>query len=114
MTIGKRAATQEDYSWLFELKTASMKEYVDEVYGWNDADQESYFNRDFFPDQITIVTVDEQDAGMFVLDKGEDMYFLRRIEIHPSFQNQGVGSRVIQEILDQAASAEVPVRLMVF
>ena len=114
MSLEKRTATQADYAWLFELKKASMGGYIDEVYGWNDADQEVYFKRDFFPEEITIITIDGVDAGMHVVEKEERGYFLRRIEVHPDFQGRGIGSAVIQDILDRARSEEGRVRLMVF
>ena len=114
MKVGKRQALHADYRWLYELKSASMRTYIDAVYGWDEAVQEKYFKRTFHPEQITIVTVNGADAGMFVLDRDETGYFLKRIEVHPSFQGRGVGTAVIQEIIDKASFERENVRLMVF
>ncbi len=114
MKIAKRQACENDYEWLFDLKVASMRDYVDEIYGWNDTIQKEFFENGFSPNDITVITVDGLDAGMFELAKDQDGYFLRRIEIHPSFQNRGVGSYIIQEILSRATSEDENSRLMVF
>lgn len=114
MKVAKRQACESDYQWLYELKVAAMHAYVDQIYGWNDAVQKEFFNSGFNPSNITVITLDGLDAGMFELTKDEGGYFLKRIEIHPSFHNKGIGSYIIQEILSQAASEGENVELTVF
>lgn len=114
MDIATRQAYESDYQWLFELKVASMHDYIDQIYGWNDAVQKEFFDSCFNPSDLTVITVDGIVAGMFELAKEKDGYFLRRIEIHPTFHNKGIGSYIIQEIISQAASEGENVNLRVF
>lgn len=114
MKVAHRQAKQSDYAWLYNLKVASMRDYVDAVYGWDETIQKDFFDKDFRPDKITIITADGSDAGMFEIDSDEDGYFLKRIEIHPTFQRCGIGSQVIGDILRMASVERKHVRLMVF
>jgi hypothetical protein len=56
MKITTRLASQQDYQWLYDLKIASMRTYVEAVCGWDDAVQKDFFDKDFFPEAINIVT----------------------------------------------------------
>jgi len=114
MEVAFRQANQTDYQWLYDLKVTSMRQYVEEVYGWDDIIQKKYFDEDFRPDDITIVVVEGSDAGMFELSRDSEGYFMKRIEVHPRYQGRGVGTKIIQEIIRQASSVEEDVRLMVF
>lgn len=114
MNNATRQANQADYQWLYELKVATMCDYVTAVYGWDDIEQKKFFDEGFRPEQITIITVDGVDAGMFELSRDDDGFFIKRIEVHPQYQGQSVGSTVIRDILTQASSAGESVRLMVF
>jgi ribosomal protein S18 acetylase RimI-like enzyme len=99
---------------VYELKVASMRDYVDAVYGWDDAVQKVFFDKDFRPKDITIITANGLDAGMFEIENKDDGYFLRRIEVYPTFQNHGIGSKIIRDIMLQASSEDKKVSLLVF
>jgi ribosomal protein S18 acetylase RimI-like enzyme len=114
MKITTRLASQQDYQWLYDLKIASMRTYVEAVYGWDDAVQKDFFDKDFCPEVINIVTVDGLDAGMFELERNDNWIFLKRIEIHPLFQTRGIGSTIIQRIIAEAVANGKSFWLMVF
>ena len=114
MEIAKRQACKSDYQWLYELKVAAMGGYIKQIFGWNAAVQKEFFDSDFRPNDITVITFDGLDAGMFELVKNTEGYFLKRIEILPSFQSKGVGSSIIREVLSRAAFKRENVYLMVF
>jgi GNAT superfamily N-acetyltransferase len=114
MKITKRTAIQDDYQWLYDLKVASMRTYVQAVYGWDDEVQKNFFDQGFQPESIQIIVVDDLDAGMFETEHSESGIFLNRIEIHPSFQKRGIGSAIISGIKAEAASQGKKAWLMVF
>lgn len=111
--IGYRPATHGDREWLWELKRATMREYVEAVFGWEDAAQRRMFDERFDPSRLRIIQVDGSDVGLLDCEERETDFFLGRIEILPSAQGRGIGSAVIQTILVQAAAKKKPVRLQV-
>ena len=112
-SIDFRQATEEDFDFLFAMHIATMKDYVDQIWGWDDAFQESLFRERYIPNQIQVITFDDRDIGMISLEERTDDVFLRAIEILPTHQSQGIGARIIQEIIDDAASKQKPVSLSV-
>jgi len=111
--IDFRQATEEDFDFLFAMHIATMKDYVDQIWGWDDAFQESLFRERYIPSQIQIITFEGKDIGMISLEERTDDVFLRAIEILPSHQGQGIGVRIIQEIIHDASSKQKPVTLSV-
>ena len=79
MTVDLRPATDQDYDWLFELKRASMMEYVEKIFGWDEKFQSDLFRRNFQPEAISIVTVEGCDAGMVETEETPTHLFLKRL-----------------------------------
>jgi len=111
--IGFRHATDDDLDLLYAMHVATMKDYVDQTWGWDDAFQESVFRERYTPAQIQVITFDGKDIGMISLEEREDDIFLRAIEILPTHQGQGIGARIIRQVISDAVSKQKPVYLRV-
>jgi ribosomal protein S18 acetylase RimI-like enzyme len=111
-SIGFRPAVENDFDFLYALHTATMKEYVNKTWG-DDAFQENMFRKNYVPSQIQVITLAGNDIGMISIEEMDEDMFLRVIEIHPIYQRQGLGTTIIQKIIDDAAHQKKPVRLQV-
>jgi len=108
-----RHAMEDDIDFLYALHVATMKEYVDKTWGWDDVYQESIFRKNYVPAEIQVITFDGIDIGMISLEERLEDDFLRVIEIHPDYQGQGLGTTIIQRIITDAARRKKPVFLRV-
>lgn len=109
-----RAITEADYAWLWELKRLTMRPYVELTWGaWDDAAQERFFRQNFSPKTVQIVCVDGRDAGLLNVEREPSALFLANIQIHPAFQNRGLGTAVVRTLVDSADALKLPVRLQV-
>jgi ribosomal protein S18 acetylase RimI-like enzyme len=114
MQFTLRPATAADYPWLWRLKRLTMRKYVEETWGgWDDAAQEAFFRRTYRSDTVQLVIVDGQNAGLLHLEREPAAIFLANIQIHPDFQNRGLGTTVIRDVLASARALGLPVRLQV-
>jgi len=111
--IGFRQAKDEDVEFLYALHVATMKDYVDQTWRWNDAFQESVFRKKYVPAQIQVISFDGKDIGMISLEERIEDVFLRAIEILPTYQSQGVGARIIRQVISDSSSKQKPVSLRV-
>ena len=103
MRFSLRQATNADFDFLYHLKTTCLKEYVAATWGWDEEIQQGRFSEFFDPAATQVVVVDGRDVGQLsVEDKGEEL-FLAGIYMLPSWQNRGLGTEIIQNLL---ASAE--------
>jgi GNAT superfamily N-acetyltransferase len=112
--IKTRKVTENDKEFLWNLKVAAMRPWVELVYGWNDDAQYSYFLKSFRPKTMRIIRYDGQDVGMVELLERPEELFIARFEVLPEFQNRGIGTTTIQWAIDQAVAAQKTLRLQVF
>ena len=90
-----------------------MKEYVEQIWGWDDAYQEARFFEKFDPLQWQIIIVDDQDVGALQMWREEAEVILGNVQIAPEYQNRGLGSAVIRDILAEAGRDALPVTLCI-
>jgi ribosomal protein S18 acetylase RimI-like enzyme len=108
-----RPAETDDFRTLFEIHRAAMFDLVDRVWGWDEADQEERF-RDYVGNaNLQVIEVDGEIAGFVHVVRAPDAIEIVNIELAPAYQNQGIGSDILQKTLAEARAGGVPVTLRV-
>jgi len=109
-----RPATVADRDFLFEINRRTMREYVEAVWGWDDAFQARFFDEHFDPGgNRQIIQADRRDIGMVeVWDRPRDL-LLASIRVLPEWQGRGIGSSILRWLLGRSARAGKPVALRV-
>lgn len=101
--------------FLWELQEASMRWVVEQVFGpWDRNWQRQRFDQGFDPAHVRIIRHADQDIGAIYPEHRVDEIHIGRFQIDPRFQNQGLGSMVLRDVLDQAAEEGKTVALDVF
>ncbi len=108
-----RQATNDDYTFLYLLHVAAMREYVEATWGWQEEWQQEYFARKFDPHNRQIIRIDGQDAGVIVIEPRIEELYIALIEILPAFQRRGVGTAIVRQLINTADSDGLPVSLHV-
>ncbi len=110
-----RPAAQSDFDFLFHLVCITMKDYVAATIGWDEVKEKEIFTRYFDSSsyQISVIVLDGSDIGYLKTDCTDKEIFLANVHVHPAYQNQGIGSRIIKSLLVDAARQGVPVSLKV-
>jgi ribosomal protein S18 acetylase RimI-like enzyme len=90
-----------------------MREYVAQIWGWDEDRQQSRFKRHFDASRCQIVVLDERNIGVLSVERREDEFFLANLQILPEFQGQGLGGAIIANLLSEAFVLNLPVRLQV-
>lgn len=111
--VSLRPATADDFEFFFHLHKESLGPYVDQVWGWDDADQRAYLARTIKPEETQVIVADGVDIGRLKVDHNEHAVFLGLIEITPDYQSRGIGAQIIRTVLDEAFAQDKPVRLTV-
>ncbi|MHA2136872.1 MAG: GNAT family N-acetyltransferase [Candidatus Hodarchaeales archaeon] len=111
--ISFRDGKQEDLEFLFYLKTQTLKEYVAQIWGWDEDFQYDRHRHSVNPEVYTIIQASDEDIGCFAVEIHPDKLFLSVIEILPAFQNQGVGSRLIRDLIKQGEQEGKNIELQV-
>jgi ribosomal protein S18 acetylase RimI-like enzyme len=113
MRLKLRPARPEDAEFVFQTLKATMREYVDQTWGWDEEWQRAYFEMRFDPAENQIVVLDDQGIGVIGVEKREDEVVLSSLYILPEYQGRGIGTRLIKDVLAQAFRDGLPVGLRV-
>jgi ribosomal protein S18 acetylase RimI-like enzyme len=108
-----RPARADDYDFLIALHEATMREYVDRVWGWDDEEQERILRSRFRPEGWQIVQSENQDIGMLVVEDEPGGIRIAEIELLPAWQERGIGSAIIRWLMGKAARTGKPLTLRV-
>ncbi len=100
--ITLRRATRADSEFCYQLHKAAMGGYVAAIWGWDEQVQRGFHTRAFKPRRWQIITANGADVGMLSVEYRPDEVYLARIEILPSRQGQGIGTRIIGALLAEA------------
>ena len=100
--VALRPARPADREFCYQLHKAAMGDYVAAIWGWDEQFQRDHHNRLFAPGRWQIITANGADAGMLSVERRPDEIYLSGIEILPDYQGRGIGSRLINALIDEA------------
>ena len=104
-------ALQNDADGLAEVRAIAMKPSLEALGRYDPQRVRNRFLDTFVASDTWKVEVDAQIAGFFVLRDKNDHFYLDHLYIHPNFQNQKLGSAVIEHIVKIAEKRQFPIRL---
>lgn len=104
-----RPATADDLEALDDLHTRCMREMVQQVYEWRPAQ----FRETFDSGVNFLIVVDDVGVGLISYLREHDAIRIGNLLVEPSRQRSGIGTRVIQQILEKAKRENCGVRLRV-
>ena len=119
MNLSLRDSTPDDNAFLLDVYASTR---LDELAGtgWDDNQKRAFIQMQFLAREriypqvdSKIILVDGQPAGRMLVDRNETAVLLRDIALLPAYRNAGIGSRLIQDLMKEAAAAGKPVELHV-
>jgi ribosomal protein S18 acetylase RimI-like enzyme len=108
-----RQASDADFQFLYELHEATMRDYVQATWGWDDQFQLIHFRKGFQPERLSIVIVDGVDSGAITVEPRPADLYIGAIELHPRVQRRGIGAALVRRALAEAEARHVPALLRV-
>jgi ribosomal protein S18 acetylase RimI-like enzyme len=104
MNITFRAATSEDFDYCASLYFAGMATVIREL-NLDMAAQTASFRRRWAPAEVRIITRDGVAIGWLQAATLSDALFLKQLFVESPWQRQGIGTRVMHRLIDEAAGA---------
>jgi ribosomal protein S18 acetylase RimI-like enzyme len=114
VSVALRPAEAEDLDFLYGLNRTTMREYVVETWGrWDERWQEERYRRHFRPADFKIIVHEGQDVGVLASRKTETELVIASIQLLPNHQGRGIGTSLINVLLDEARDEGKQVTLQV-
>jgi GNAT superfamily N-acetyltransferase len=106
-----RKATASDSEFAYRAKKTAFRQYVEQVWGWDEAEQRRLHARRFSSQDFSVQQWSGVDVGIMAIDREADCVMLNQIFILPEYQGRGIGTACAKRVIEQAAAAGLPVRL---
>ena len=113
MRYSLRQAIESDIEPMMLIGHEGIRPYVEQLWGWDQADQERRFRENFNVAKIKIVNIDGQDVGYLDVENHDDHVFLAGIYLDRRYRRRGIGTELIREMLSICRSLRKPLRLRV-
>jgi GNAT superfamily N-acetyltransferase len=105
-------ADDSHYDFVYRLKKEVYGGYIAQIWGWDEKVQKEFFAKEWRRHKPGVIFYDSRPIGTYCLTKNEGSYHLERFYILPEYQNKGIGTFVLKDIIASADKARLPVRLM--
>jgi GNAT superfamily N-acetyltransferase len=115
LKLTRRAASSDDLELLFEINRAALEDHVRRNFGvWDDEQQRRSFGERTDPSTHQLFYSGSQPAGFWSVARDDGQICLERLCLFPSFQNRGLGTLLVRELIAEARASDRALRLQVF
>ena len=108
-----RMAGEDDKEFAYQAKKAAFREYVEQVWGWDEEKQRKLHDRRFATQDFCVINLDGEDVGIMSVALKPDSVFVNQIYILPERQTQGIGRKCMSIVVQEGNKLNLPVRLRV-
>lgn len=105
-----RQSTMEDKEFIYNLKKLVLKEYIDEIWGWDEEYQRKDFEMYYNPVNNKIITCNNSDIGILETSEDNDEIHIIEIAILPEYQGNSIGTNVLKQIIDNSKATDKRVK----
>ena len=108
-----RKARLIDSEFVFAIKEKAFREYVEQVWGWDENHQRELHITRFAAQDFRIIRIRGIDVGFFATSNTSEAVKLHQLFILPEYQGRGIGSACMTRIVNEANLAQKPMMLQV-
>lgn len=108
-----RQAQATDSDFVFTVKKAAFREYVEQIWGWDETYQRDLHNRRFASQDIRIIQFCGTNVGFLSTSNTSDTLQVDQLYILPEYQGQGIGAACMRSVISDANLEQKPVTLQV-
>lgn len=114
MQLATRLAQPEDRDAIWALYQTAMRPHIEAIWGWDEQWQIADFDQAFSAAASYVVEVGGEFAGYFQLDLSAELIYLRMLVLQPGFQSQGMGARLLADVVHMSQQSRRRLSLRVF
>ncbi|MBD3243353.1 MAG: GNAT family N-acetyltransferase [Chitinivibrionales bacterium] len=106
-----RPATSADGEFAYRVKRAAFKEYVEQLWGWDEKQQRALHEERFRAQTFYVVEKLGKAVGIMARVREQDRVKLNQLFILPQYQSRGIGTECIKHVIRDAANSGLPIEL---
>src|SRR5437879_5248990 len=94
VTLTLREASISDYDFLYNLHIRTMKWYVEQTWGWDEAKAIKMFRERVAQGHYEVIVLNGVDIGAVNCHRREDTLYVSNIEILPEYQSRDLRTKI--------------------
>ena len=115
MDYNIRSARPDDHDFIYLLKSASIRPYVEKIWGWDEYYQRHDFDSDFSAiEQFSVIEVDGNFAGFVQYYFEQPYYEIVEIHLLPEYRGNGIGSKILRSFQEICIAQDRKIRIGCF
>jgi GNAT superfamily N-acetyltransferase len=114
MLIQTRVATLQESSLLYGLYVEAMKAHIEQIWGWDEDWQKNDFATALNTISTNVIQFNNELIGYYQLEQAEDHDYLRMFILDKQHRSKGIGSIILQRLLEQSQTKHSTLKLRVF
>lgn len=111
-----RKSTPEDAYFLFKVMQFAMLptfKKINPSYTLNLKEEFKNYISPFKPGEVEVIVFDGVDIGRLRVVKTNIEIYIGGFQILPNFQNKGIGTTILQDLIKKSLALKIPIRLEV-
>jgi len=111
-----RKSTIDDDYFLFKVMKLAMlptNKKLNPSYKLNIEEEFERYNNPFKPKEVDVIVFNGIDIGRLRVVKTNFEIYIGGFQILPGFQNRGIGTKVLQDLIEESLALKIPIRLEV-
>jgi len=112
-SLALREATPSDSEFAYRAKKTAFREYVEQVWSWDEAEQRRLHEQRFAAQNFRVISFAGADVGIMAVVAAADCLKLNQLFLLPEHQSKGIGRRCMSLIMEEARRLGLPLRVRV-
>ena len=105
-------AEESHYEFSYQITIAAYRHYIEEMWGWDEKAAREFHVQNWKNKRPKIILYDKQSIGTIYINENKDHIEIEQFILKSEFQNQGIGSYILKDIMNKADSSELTIKLM--
>jgi GNAT superfamily N-acetyltransferase len=112
--VTQRLATDADTEFARKVHHAAYHDVIVRQFGnFDEKMQDDFFAKSWKPGIDEILMSEDSEAGYCSIERSENAIIFHELVLLPEYQGKGIGSKVLQEVMEEAKTKNIPIKLEV-
>jgi len=112
--ITTRIATEADTDFARKTHHAAYHDVIERQFGsFDEKLQDDFFSKSWKPKTFEILLRGDKEAGYCSIEYTPNHIFIHELVLLPQFQGKGIGSHVLQKVIEESKITSIPAKLQV-